>query len=729
MRSEETWEIGEGIDLAKLWNIVNRRKWAILGLAFAVGLLAALFTYSLTPIYQASATLLIESQEANVVSIEEVYGLDTRSQTYLETQFEILRSWPLGERVVASLALHEHPQFTPVETEPAVELNWRSWLPFSLPAQLSQSIQAEPDPRESALRRYMANLAIVPIEGTQLVNVRFESPFPELAATIATEHAEEFIQSMLDARVDVTSVAATWMAERLEGMQDALHAAEERLQEFREREQLVDVDGLRALPSQAITDLSSRLLEVRQTLSSAEIAYLQVTRAGNSIDELLGVPAVLSDPGIRDVMGNQAAAEQVVAELEKRYGPLHPRMIAAQSELAQTTENLVRLARSVTDGITNTYEAARAEEAAILAALEGAQEDYQDIGRKESELNALQRAVETNRQLYELFYNRLSETSATGDLAAAQARVIAPAVIPTAPVRPNKARIVILAVVMTLLFGVGIAFLLDTLDNTLKSAADVAEKLGYPLLGMVPLLKHSSKSKTPKLFGSMFSEKADSVFNEAIRTIRTSISLDNLDQPHKIILVTSAIGSEGKSTIALNLAHAFSEVENVLIIDSDMRRPTVGKQLGLPRDRRGLSELLAKKARLPECIWSGESQSLDVLMTGFIPPNPLELLSSTNLSVALNELRGLYDRIIIDSPPILPVSDSLVLSTHSDAIVVVAKADATPVKQVTQALDLLERTNAPITGIVLSQLDIQKAEKYRDYGYGGYYEAYESGSG
>ena len=218
-------------------------------------------------------------------------------------------------------------------------------------------------------------------------------------------------------------------------------------------------------------------------------------------------------------------------------------------------------------------------------------------------------------------------------------------------------------------------------------------------------------------------------FSEAIRTIRTGISLDNLEQPHKVILIASAIGGEGKSTVALNLAHAFAQLENVLLLDADMRRPSIARALNLPSDGPGLSELLAEKTELADCIIRGEKDEADVLLHGFVPPDPLQLLSSRRLASALMVLRRNYDRIIIDSPPLLPVSDTLVLAKHADAVIFVVKSDATSTRQIQQGLELLTGISARVTGVVINQLDTRKAAKYSDYGYGGYYESCESSSG
>jgi len=718
-------DLEQEFDARQYWSVISRNKWPILGLSGAASLLAALLVFAMTPIYQASVTILIESQQANVVSIEEVYGLDTRNQQYYKTQFEILNSRPLVENVINALQLAEYPEYSADENSQIFQLNWREWLPFAL---AGQSKPSQPELLQEVIKIYYRHLTIEPMRDTQLVNVHFESADPALAASVANSHAQAYIQSILDARIAVTDSAASWMLERLAGLQEKLLDSERRLQAFREQEQLIDVEGLKSLPAREITALNSRLVEVRGELSQARIAYTQAFQGRNVLlEDLSGIPAVLDDRGVQELQTAEAQAQRKVAELVKRYGPEHTNMVAAQAELTKASENLRNQRRSVAEAIKIKFEAARAEEVELVRALNRAKQQYQTVGRKGSELLALQREADTNRELYDLFYNRLSETTATGGLESAPARIISPAVIPAKPTKPKKALIIGLVFVLSLMVGVTAVFLLEAVNNTIRSAADVEEKLKLPLLGMVPLLK--AKGKPHGALGNVFFAKAESEFNEAIRTIRTGISLDNLEHPHKVIIIASSISGEGKSTVALNLAHAFAQLENVLLLDADMRRPSIERALGLPKDKPGLSELLAEKSELAECVFRGGKGKVDVMSHGFIPPDPLQLLSSRRLANALLVLRRRYDRIIIDSPPLLPVSDGLVLSKQADAVVFVAKSDATSTRHIKQGLELLAGINARVTGVVVNQLDIRKAAKYSDYGYGGYYESYEPKSG
>src|ERR1700681_2056427 len=296
MPEDDDWENGEAVDVRHYWTIINPHKWSIIGLAVAVGLLTTLVVFAMTPIYRAAATLLIESQAANVVSIAEVYGLDTRSQEYLATQIAIIGGRPIAEAVVDGLGLVEQPEFRPQHQPTLINFDWRSWLPFGMQKKASPSPQNE---RERTVDAYLGKLSIEPVRETQLVRVQFDSADPNLAARVADAHAKAYIDSTLNRRADATKSAAEWLTSRVDSLRKDLQASEASLQAYREQEQIVDVTGLKSLPAAEISNLSSRLLQVRQEVASAEIAYLQVTPAAGHEGDLLGVPALLADEGMR----------------------------------------------------------------------------------------------------------------------------------------------------------------------------------------------------------------------------------------------------------------------------------------------------------------------------------------------------------------------------------------------------------------------------------------------
>ena len=722
------WDEDEALDLRQLWNVIDRRKWLIGGGALAASILAAIAVTFMTPIYRATATILIESQNANVVSIEEVYGLDMGNQQYYETQFAILGSRPIAEAVVDRLNLEARPEIPTLDPN----AGWMGKFVYRVRSGLRRVFGGTPDEaaprtaesRQELLKSYRENLDVAPLDKTQLVNIHYSSPNRNLAADVANAHAQAYIENILDARLQVTQTASNWMARRVEDLKGKLETAEANLQAYREEESLIDAEGVQSLPTQEINELTSRLVEARRRLSDARITYSQVrdgSRSGNE-SRLDGVPAVMRNAAVQRFRDAEAEAERKVAELSKRYGPLHPTMLAAQSELEQAQENLRRQQSNVAQSIAADYRAAQSDVSQLETELDAAKGSFQEIGRKQSELSALQREVDVNRDLYEMFYNRMRETAQTGDLESANARIVSPAVVPIIPASPKKRAIVLLVFAASLAFGIIAAFLYESLNNTLRSSQDVEDKLDLPLLGMLPLMDTGpteERSTQPAFFQPEASD-----FQEAMRTVRTSLTLVGLDRPSKVMVIASSVAGEGKSTVSINLACAFSRMEKTLLIDADMRRPTVAEATGLARTHQGLSDVLLGRADFRQCISARESLGFDVLAAGIFTPNPLELLSSTRFADVIAELRNEYDRIIIDSPPVLPVSDTLVISRYCDSVTVVVKADSTAVQQVRQCIQRLDRAQAPITGIVLNQLDTSKASRYSDYGYGGYYESY-----
>jgi succinoglycan biosynthesis transport protein ExoP len=726
----EEWELEEaGIDWHHIWTTVFRRKWAILSFAFVVSVLTALFVYALTPTYSATALIHIESQQSNIVSIQEVYGFDTRHQDYYNTQAEILRSRPIAATVIETMG-------APPPVVPSgigkLAYYWRSLLALGAPDPSDDL--AELYSHEADIDNYQAGLWVEIVRNTQLVRVSYASQDPEQAATYVNAHTAAYIESIIDMRLQATQSALIWMGRRAEELRKNLRESEAKLQSYREQEKLIDVQGYQALPALEVNDLSTRLVNARRRLSSTQIAYSQVY--GNESGAIESVPAVLNNGAVQQFRVIEAGAEQQVAELGETYGPKHPIMIAAQSELVEATQNLKDQQSDVAGGIRSEYFAAQAEVAALEDDLSGARQRYQEITRKGSDLESLQREVGTSRELYELFYNRMRETAQTGDLKSVNASVVQPAVVPRTPFKPNKTRAVILAFVLSLLAAIIAAFLLEQLNNTIRNREDVKDKIGLPLLGMVPLLTGKGRKKAAL---ALFDD-TQKAFGEAIRTIRTGISLSNLDNPHKIILVTSSVNSEGKSTVAMNLALAFAQSERVLLLEADMRRPSVARNLNLDRSQPGLSELLAGHAGIDDCVAYLEEYNLHVLKTGLIPPDPLRLLSSGAVSELVKKLRNSYDRVIIDGPPILPVTDSAVLSSHADSLVYVIKSDATSRRLIKSGLSQLQRFNAPMlaapdrrasrratdyfAGVVINQLTVSKADRF-DY-YGGYSEGNNS---
>ncbi len=702
---------GRMANLQDYLRVLYRHKWGVVGLAVAGALLAALNAWSETPIYRAESTILIERQAARFVSIDPVYqsspGFDFGE--YYQTQYEILRSRPIAERVVRKLGVEAFD--APAAT---AGFSWRRLLPAGGAA-------VEPPSAEqrfaAAVAQVQGTVAVQPIRNSQLARISFDGSQPELIAQLANTIPQAYIEETLEGRLQMTQTASSWLNDRLGGLRERLDQSERALQDFRERERLIDVQGVDSLASQQLGLATERLTQARRDRSEREILYRQVQQArasGAALDSLSGL---LSFPLVADLKTAVVEAERNLREFAQRYGPRHPRMIEAQSGLETARAALARQLDSVAASIERDYQAAIARENQVSGELGSAKGEVQDVNRKQYELQRLQREVEANRQLYDQFQQRFKETSAAGGVQNANARMIEAAVVPSTPVAPNKQRIVLTGLLLGLLLGIGLAFLLDHLDNTLKGVDDVEQRLGIPVLGQLPRLQTEGSNDRSPL--RQFDENPKSTFSEAVRTVRTSVLLSAIDQPHKRLLVTSSVPGEGKTTLSVNLAQALGQMRRVLLIDADMRRPAVHRGLPGLDEGKGLSHLVAGTAEVEDCVRQLGTSNVWVLPAGPVPPNPQELLSSRRFEETLDQLAGAFDHVVIDCAPACAVSDALVLSRLVHAVIYVVRSDSTPWQLADQGLRRLRRVNAPLIGAVVNHVVARKGGV--GYGYGKYY--------
>jgi polysaccharide biosynthesis transport protein len=704
-------EKGETLDLVIYWRAIAKRKWVILAFGILVTIAVAIVVNMQTPIYRSTATLLIEQNKAKIAPTEEVYASVGDSREHFQTQAEILKSRALAVRLVDKLDLTKHREFDPRQTPPS----WSDELKRKIGLGGEQPQWTEEALHKAAVDKLMGHMSIDPVRLSQLIRVHYESSDPQAAAEIANAIAESYIDADMEARDEMNMRASEWLGGRLGGLKKNLEESERALQQYREGAKLIETKGLaQSGATRQIEDQITRLAAARNRRFAAEHAYSQVRDAKGQLDIL---PVVMRNPLITRLKEAESEAEKKVSDLGAKHGPEHPRMIQAQAELRQARENVRREVDTVVASLRNEYELARAAERALEGGVATAKGAVQSINRKEFELASLERAVATNRQIYELFLNRFRETRASRDMQAnAVARVSDEARPSQYPVKPKKEQIISIALVLGLLAGALVALLLERLDNTLKSADDVEEMLGQPMLTTLPLLRGDEA----KSAGRHYLEDPGSVFSEAIRTARTSVLLSAADTPQVTVLVTSSVPGEGKTAVAVNLAIAQAQNKRVLLIDADLRRPSVALTLGLDPHKPGLTSLLSGAATFADCLQRVEGTSLYAISTGPIPPNPLELILSRRFEALVKALAGTCDFLVIDSPPVHLVSDALVLSKMATGVMFVVKADSTPYPLARRCIRALDEVEAKLFGITLNQLDFKRAERY----YGAYTGAY-----
>ncbi|MEY2890697.1 MAG: hypothetical protein RJA98_605 [Pseudomonadota bacterium] len=707
------------VQLLEYWNSIVKRKWPILGLATGVAVLAGVVAYALTPVYQSSATLLIEAGKGKIVSIEEVYGNPAQQREHYQTQLEIIKSREVAERTVKALKLYDNPQFDPRKATPG----WRerAMLAMGIGTPKTKSVWTDEELTDVAVKRLMGSLTIDPVRLSQLAKVNIESEDPKLAATLANAVAAQYIEADRDERYQMTQQVSLQLQDRLGSLRQKLTESEKALQAYREEKGLVNLGGsAQAEAGKEVGGLSDQLLQARSRRMALEATYQQAKNSAAT--QYSNIPAVLRDPVVTDGMRQLGVSRAKLAELSASLGREHFKVKEAEAELAALSTQVNKQSAEVVASLTREYESARSTELSLERALGSARGAVQGVNREEFQLGVLDREYQSNRQLYEMFMSRAKETNLAGDVQAQVARVVDRAVPPELPVRPRKAQIVLVAAVLALFLGAMASLLLDRLDNTIKGGDDAEVRLKHPVLAALPELAKSTRAK----MASVFLDEPHSHYAEGIRTARTGVLLSNLDTPHKVLLVTSTLPGEGKTTVAINLALAHAQTKRTLLIDCDMRRSQVAAALSLPPGTKGLTDLVAGHATADECALRFKSTGLSVMSVGTTPPNPLELLLSTRFKATLAALSDEYEMIIIDSPPVELVSEALVLAPMATSVAFVVGAMTTPAPLVRKSLERIQRAGGRILGLVVNKLDFKHAQRYygefgsSSYNYGGY---------
>lgn len=734
-------EESDTIDLLHLWRVIWRAKWNIAWFVVLCCALTVAVLSFITPQYLGSTTLLIKEKTPPVMTFQQVSdsGAST-TPDYLQTQQALLESRDLAERVVRKLNLTTNPLTDPRQQTQTwfkprqwlSDLNANQWLPWLASLLPEKPAPTEQDIFNDVTQNLMLRTNIKFVGKSQLLEIDVELPDPDLAAAAANAMAQGYMDSQLDTSLKSSQNTTSWMNTRLVELRNNLRTAEDKLQGYREEQGLVDVDGVATISANELQMTGNRMIDARRDRAEAESQYRQAqSLSGGDLSRLSSVPAVLANPLVQQFQAEVAKSQAKVEELSGRYGPKHPALISAQSELRTAQTSLRLQVQQVVAGIERQYQLAVASEGALQKSFNTNKAQIQNISRKEFQLREYQREVDSTRALYETFVTRLKETAATSDMDSAKARVVDTAIAPIEASKPRKTLIVAIVAVVAAIIGVALAFLFETLSNTFKTDESIESLLNVPLLSVVPLVMKKSRRQLARLF----EDNDNPRFSETIRNLRTWLMLQSTEAaPSQVVLITSTVPGEGKSTIANNLASSLAPLERVLLIDADLRQPTLSLNFDFPQDSPGFANVIAGTARLEDCIRT--VGNLDMLSAGSITPPSMDmfntprlpspndpadalrqppaqdLLSSPRVARMLEVLKSRYRHIIIDSPPAEMVSDALLLAKHSDAVIYVVKAESTPVGQVQKSLAMLQQSHAPVFGVVLNQVDLRKARKY-----------------
>lgn len=719
----------EVINLSQYFKIINKFKWRIFFLAAAVAVLTAIIVKNITPIFQSTSTLLIEANQAKAVSFEEVMGLDSNRKEYYLTQFEILKSNSIAAAVIAKLNLQDEAEFIP-ENDASVLTMLRDVLPF-LPADDDAEVLTEQEIAERKLRavikQFSEQLTIKPIRKTQLVSISFASEDPRLAAKVANAVGEVYIQQDLFDKISVNESASGWLNLRLSELRVTLDQSEAKLQSYSNKENLISQSGLgvSALISKELDQTSQQLTDARNQYNQLSSIVALVNEQGSKDLTLLeSMPEISSHPAIISLRQNQIEAELDISDLSKVYGPKHPKLMSAQSELDTVTKRMKSQILKLVSGLDKSLTTKKRNIKALESDLASIKAKYHSVVSKENTYRKLQREVNTNRKIFDTFLSRSKETEVTSDFNSAVARFTDRAFTAERPIKPKKALIVLLAFVATLGLGIVAAFIFESLNDNFKSAKDVEDKLSFRMLGLLPLV--DVKNNQDLTLHHFFSDSGRR-FAESVRTLRTSYILSHHEQD-KVIAVTSSVPGEGKSTTSVNLAFSLGQMGKVLLIDGDMRKPSICKRFAIPNYHSGLSNMISQTEILEDCLYHDDESNITVMPCGNLPSNPQELLVSKQFEQLIKQLKTAYDYIIIDTPPVNAVSDALIIAKQVDSLMYVVKSDDTRTGVVKNGVGRLVDANIKIAGIVLNKVDTRSTAN-SDYYYGYYNDkAYGEGT-
>ena len=713
--------------------ILLKRKWVILSCLVTIFSVVAIASLKMTPVYEAGGTIEINKPDASLnFQNSATFSLDYYDPTELETELKILQSDLLATQVIRELNLDRRPEFGGSSTPPS-----------------PTSTDLAPDPllndptRASALvGGFKGNLKVALSPNTRIIEVHYRSPDPQMAATVVNTLMQTYVENNFKARFESTMQASDWLQKQLVDLQMKVETSQEKLVRYQKEHEILGTDEKQNIITEKLDELNKQLTDAESDRMNKEAIY-RLIQSGDA-DAIASSAGGLEDGGngtqtasqlLETLRTKEAELKIQIADLSTQFGPSYPKLAQLNNQLKEIDTQIQAEMKKIASRVRGQYTTALQRESMLHDALEKQKQEANKLNESAITYSMLKRDVDTNRQLYEGLLQKMKEAGVSAGLKSNNFRIVDSARTPLAPIEPNVPRNLMFAIVLGSALGVGLAFLLEGLDNTVRTTEQAQAISGLASLGMIPLgSKSAREGPNPKRLVIATSKEAvelvtqvrpQSQMAESYRALRTSLLLSNLGSPPKVIMVTSALPQEGKTTTSINTAVVLAQKGvRVLLIDADLRRPSIHKTLGMG-PHSGLSNVLTGSTTLEQAIThTAILPNLFVLPAGTPPPNPAELLASANMRDVLTELRGQYDHIVIDTPPSLSVTDAVVLSPRADAVLLVIRSGQTTKQALRRSRDILTQVNAKVVGVLLNAVDLSSPDYYYYYEYQGKYARY-----
>ena len=709
--------------LGDYWRILRKRKWTLIVSLVVVVTAAALISLRMTPIYDATARISISSQAPAVLNFKDNQQYDSteNEEMIIATQVNILQSNTLALQVARNLELNKRSDFAGKAPTPTGD------VPVAAsPAQTGER-------EDQLIGGVRSHLAIMPIGGTSLIDIRYSSPDPRLAAEVANAVATTFIEQNIKARFDSTMQAADWLSKQLADLQIKVETSQARLVEYQKEHGIVGIDDKQNLTVEKLNELGKQLTQVEGERIQKESLY-QMAKGANP-DALA---SVLQDSALSALRQQQTQLQTQDALLRTQFGSEYPKVLEIQNQLNQINKAYQEELQVGVSRVENEYFTAVKREQMVKAALDEQKAVANQLDENAIEYKILKQEADSNRQLYDGLLEKLKEASLAAGLNSSNIRIVDKARIPRFPARPNVPRNMLFAVLLGLVGGVAVAFALEAVDTTVRTPDQAQSLSGLPVMAVIPLkgdidggkvqgagtrLLLTAKQGSTRAAALVSYMEPQSEIAEAYRTLRTSILLSSAGHPPQVLVFTSALPQDGKTMTSVNTAFVMAKQgKKVLLVDADLRRPSIHKAFGIHPEI-GLSNVLSGGAKWKDAIQPTMEPNLFLLPSGPLPPHPSELLGSGLMQDLIREWRKEYDHILIDSPPVLSVTDAVLLSVQADMVTLVVRSGQTTMGAVRNARDLLLHLKAPLRGIVLNAFDLQSPDYYYYYYSGSKYGA------
>jgi exopolysaccharide transport family protein len=719
--------------LGEYLRVLIKRKWTVLACLFTIFSVVAIASLKMTPVYEASGSIEINKPDSGLVNFNNSpsFNVEYYDPSELETEVMILQSDLLALQVVKELALDRRPEFggkTPA-------------LPSSLDL-APDPLTADSARTSSLLSGFRSNLKVTLSPNTHIIKVSYRSPDKDLTATVVNTLMTTYTENNFKSRFDSTMQASDWLSKQLVDLQMKVETSQEKLVRYQKEHEILGIDEKQNITTSKLDELNKALTAAESERMAKESVY-RLVEAGDT-DTIASAASALDSSGagqqsasglLEGLRSKEADVKIQAAELSTQFGPSYPKVAQLNNQLKEIDAQLLVETKKVGSKIRGQYMAALQRENMLHDALEKQKQEANKLNESAIQYSILKRDLDSYRQLYEGLMEKMKEAGVSAGLKSNNFRIVDVARAPNSPIEPNIPRNLAFAFMLGLTSGVGLAFVLEGLDNTVRTTEQAQMISGLAPLGMIPMGSRATRDgnqhkrlviATSKEAVELVTQvRPQSQMAESYRALRTSLLLSNLGAPPKVIMITSALPQEGKTTTSINCAVVLAQKGvRVLLIDADLRRPSIHKTLGMG-PRSGLSNVLTGSATLQQTITrSPILPNLSILPAGTPPPNPAELLASPNMRQVLEELRGQYDHIVVDTPPTLSVTDAVVLSPRADAIVLVIRSGQTTKQALRRSRDILMQVNAKVSGVLLNAVDLSSPDYYYYYEYQGKYSRY-----